>query len=226
MKEVFVILVLLPGKTFLSRHNNHKCVYTRLPFWLRVWNMFSTAQSQTIFWVGLTFWHESIFRLANLFTDIKIKITLVFHSLPRYCPFAIYFNLRKIIKDHHFETSIRAKSNPSLSKRFQFCINLLLKGACKNLCKFTHICVGWFVNWIWCQFQLEEAYFAVNWEVVCKWISFFGNVVEFFSLKRWAADGFQIVDSVQKNFFQGEPTVERNANHIPIQEKRKVLVHI
>ena len=106
----------------------------------------------------------------------------------------------KKIKDHHFETSIKAKSNPSLSKRFQFCINLLLIGACKNLCKFTHICVGWFVNWIWCQFQLEKAYFAVNWEVVCKWISFFGNVDEFFSLKRWAADGFQIVDSVQKTF--------------------------
>ena len=29
---------------------------------------------------------------------------------------------------------------------------------------------------------------------------FFGKVDEFFSLKRWAADGFQIVDSVQKNF--------------------------
>ena len=55
---------------------------------------------------------------------------------------------------------------------------------------------------------------------------FFGKVDEFFSLKRWAADGFQIVDSVQKKLFQGEPTVERNANHIPIQEKRKVLVHI
>ena len=29
---------------------------------------------------------------------------------------------------------------------------------------------------------------------------FFGKVDEFFSLKRWAADGFQIVDSVQKTF--------------------------
>jgi len=108
--------------------------------------------------------------------------------------------LRKIIKDHHFETSIRAKSNPSLSKRFQLCINLLLIGACKSLCKFTHICVGWFVNWIWCQFQLEEAYFAVNWEVVCKWISFLATWMNFSPWNDGLLMGFKLSILYKKTF--------------------------
>ena len=106
----------------------------------------------------------------------------------------------KKIKDHHFETSIRARSNPSLSKRFQFCINLLLIGACKNLCKFTHICVGWFVNWIWCQFQLEEAYFAVNWEVVCKWISFLARWMNFSPWNDGLLMGFKLSILYKKTF--------------------------